>query len=72
MPYNFQMMIYCEFHSFMQNKTTNEIIELKQSLETTLERLNLQSDEADKLTKSLNGRIDNLQYDLQSVQNELE
>ncbi|XP_031622115.1 golgin subfamily A member 1 [Contarinia nasturtii] len=54
------------------NKSTNEIDELKQSLEIQLERLNSQSDEADRYTKSMNSRIECLQNDLQAVQLELE
>lgn len=55
-----------------QNKNASEIDELKLSLETTFERLNTQSDEADRLTKSLNGRIEALHNDLHTVQIELE
>ncbi|XP_055316783.1 golgin subfamily A member 1 [Sitodiplosis mosellana] len=54
------------------NKNTNEIDELKQSLETTMDRLNTQSDETDQLTRSLNGRVEALQTDLYSIQTELE
>lgn len=46
--------------------------ELKQSLETTLDRLNTQSDESDRLTRSLNGRVEALQTDLFSIQTELD
>lgn len=56
----------------IQNKNTNEIDELKHSLETTLDRLNTQSDDADRLIRSLNGRIKALQTDLFSIQTELE
>lgn len=55
-----------------QNKNTSEIDELKVSLQSTFERLNTQSDEADRLTKSLNGRIETLHNDLHTVQIELE
>lgn len=42
------------------------------SLESAMERLNSQSDEADKIIKSLNGRIDGLHQDLQKIQAELD
>lgn len=56
----------------IQTKLTHEIDELKSSSEISLERLNAQSDEIDKITKSFNGRIETLQHSLQNVQNELD
>lgn len=56
----------------LQNKTTHEIDELKHSLETTVDRLNSQSDDADKITKSLNARLEVLQRELHTLQNEYE
>lgn len=53
-------------------KLTQEIDELKSSSEVSLERLNAQSDEIDKITKLFNERIETLQNSLQNVQNELE
>lgn len=55
-----------------QKKLTQEIDELKSSSEVSLERLNAQSDEIDKVIKSLNERIETLQNSLQNAQSELE
>lgn len=57
---------------FIQTKLTQEIDELKSSSEVSLERLNAQSDEIDKVIKSLNDRIETLQHSLQNAQSELE
>lgn len=57
---------------FIQTKLTQEIDELKSSSEVSLERLNAQSDEIDKVIKSLNDRIETLQHSLQNAQSELD
>lgn len=57
---------------FLQSKLTHEIEELKSSSEVSLERLNAQSDEIDKVTKTFNERIETLQQSLQTAHNELD
>lgn len=57
---------------FFQAKLTHEIDELKSSSEISLERLDAQSDEIDKVTKTFNERIETLQQSLQSAQNDLD
>lgn len=49
-----------------------EIEELKTLLATLSERLNAQTDEVDKTSKSLKYRIETLKQSLQETQNELD
>lgn len=45
------------------------MVELKESLQMSIERSTVESEEADKLTKNLNGRIRSLQEELDELQN---
>lgn len=59
-----------KFH--LQNKSTHEIDDLRQRLELSTDRMNTQTDESDRLIKSLNARIDAMQQELNDVRSMLE
>lgn len=55
-----------------QEKSTQELADLKQRLEDSTERLNCQTDDSDRMIRSLNARIDALQQEVNDVRNLLE
>lgn len=65
------IIIFC-FRFHLQEKTQIEMDDFKKRLEISVDRLNGQTDESDKLIKTLNARIDALQQELNDVRNLLE